>query len=374
MVTVGRDPDCNVVVTDGLASGRHCAFEFRGDKWYVQDLGSTRGTYIDGRKLTKPAPVEGAFHVVLGDDTAGMHVRVVTAGTHTAKPPRSRMPLLLGGLALLVAIGGAIGTWLALSGGSDSDGSPNTGEQLASAKESTVYIVNPEGGGAGSGAFVADDLVLTNRHVIEGGTTFFLGVSDAEDSPVTIRYEAELESTHPFLDVALIRVVETIEIDLDTGPEVVAAIPTPDPVEIGDSTTLRTGEGINSLGFPALTSQGTVLTEDMLITPSVSVAEGEIVNFQLWPGCNGATEAQLIDGSECSPDGDLPRGNMLSSDLSGSGGSGGPVIVDGQLVAIRYAVLDPSGLQEATGIATTGGASISIPVEYFEDWLDQNIS
>lgn len=74
-------------------------------------------------------------------------------------------------------------------------------------------------------------------------------------------------------------------------------------------------------------------------------------------------------GGQCSTDGDLPRGNLLSDDFSGSGGSGGPVVVDGELVAVRYAVRQTSG----EGMAT-GGLAQSIPVELFEDWLIGTIS
>jgi len=49
-VLIGRDPGCDLVLTDGLVSSRHALIEDRGDGWALVDLGSTNGTSVNGQK------------------------------------------------------------------------------------------------------------------------------------------------------------------------------------------------------------------------------------------------------------------------------------------------------------------------------------
>ena len=47
---VGRDPACDLVLTDALVSSRHALLEDRGDCWALIDLDSTNGTSVNGTK------------------------------------------------------------------------------------------------------------------------------------------------------------------------------------------------------------------------------------------------------------------------------------------------------------------------------------
>jgi diguanylate cyclase (GGDEF)-like protein len=49
-LVVGRDPGCDLVLTDALVSSRHAMIEDRGDGWALLDLGSTNGTSVNGEK------------------------------------------------------------------------------------------------------------------------------------------------------------------------------------------------------------------------------------------------------------------------------------------------------------------------------------
>ncbi|HLR98387.1 FHA domain-containing protein [Mycolicibacillus parakoreensis] len=51
-VLIGRADDSTVVLTDDYASARHARLSQRGSEWYVEDLGSTNGTYLDKAKVT----------------------------------------------------------------------------------------------------------------------------------------------------------------------------------------------------------------------------------------------------------------------------------------------------------------------------------
>ncbi|MFT3901478.1 MAG: FHA domain-containing protein [Gordonia sp. (in: high G+C Gram-positive bacteria)] len=49
---LGRADDSTLVLTDDYASERHARLSRRGDDWYLEDLGSTNGTYLDRAKVT----------------------------------------------------------------------------------------------------------------------------------------------------------------------------------------------------------------------------------------------------------------------------------------------------------------------------------
>ena len=50
---VGRDPSCEIVVTDGSVSRRHARLEKRGNSWWVVDQGSANGTYVNSLKIAE---------------------------------------------------------------------------------------------------------------------------------------------------------------------------------------------------------------------------------------------------------------------------------------------------------------------------------
>jgi pSer/pThr/pTyr-binding forkhead associated (FHA) protein len=57
-VLLGRNPECTLVLDDDFASGRHARIYRRDDGWFVEDLGSTNGTYLGASRLTEPMPLE----------------------------------------------------------------------------------------------------------------------------------------------------------------------------------------------------------------------------------------------------------------------------------------------------------------------------
>jgi hypothetical protein len=52
---VGREPSCEIVVTDGSVSRRHARLEKRGAAWWVVDQGSANGTYVNSLKVAEQA-------------------------------------------------------------------------------------------------------------------------------------------------------------------------------------------------------------------------------------------------------------------------------------------------------------------------------
>jgi pSer/pThr/pTyr-binding forkhead associated (FHA) protein len=65
-VLLGRADDSTLVLTDDYASTRHARLSPRGPDWFVEDLGSTNGTYLDRSKVTTAARVPLGTPVHIG--------------------------------------------------------------------------------------------------------------------------------------------------------------------------------------------------------------------------------------------------------------------------------------------------------------------
>jgi pSer/pThr/pTyr-binding forkhead associated (FHA) protein len=57
---VGRDPDCDVVLSSRSVSRRHALVERAADGWVVRDLGSANGVFVEGKRLKEATLAAGA--------------------------------------------------------------------------------------------------------------------------------------------------------------------------------------------------------------------------------------------------------------------------------------------------------------------------
>ena len=48
---MGRSPDNDVILRDPATSGHHARLERRGETFWVVDLGSTNGTFVNGESI-----------------------------------------------------------------------------------------------------------------------------------------------------------------------------------------------------------------------------------------------------------------------------------------------------------------------------------
>ncbi|HEX9380083.1 MAG TPA: FHA domain-containing protein [Gaiellaceae bacterium] len=67
-LTIGRGRQNDIpIATDEYASARHARFEPRQDGVWVQDLGSTNGTYLNGTRLDRPRRLTQGDIVRIGE-------------------------------------------------------------------------------------------------------------------------------------------------------------------------------------------------------------------------------------------------------------------------------------------------------------------
>jgi hypothetical protein len=65
-ILIGRADDSTLVLDDDYASTRHARLSFSGGDWFVEDLGSTNGTYLDRAKVTGPTRVPPGVPIRIG--------------------------------------------------------------------------------------------------------------------------------------------------------------------------------------------------------------------------------------------------------------------------------------------------------------------
>jgi hypothetical protein len=97
---VGRDgpPRCALTIDDARVSGMHAELRWTGSAWQVKDLGSTNGTYLDGKRLQAGATAEVHDHSRIAFGRAECEWELVDAG-----PPAPMVVPLEGGEVVLLA-------------------------------------------------------------------------------------------------------------------------------------------------------------------------------------------------------------------------------------------------------------------------------
>ena len=68
--SIGRDVNNSIVIDDSFVSADHSVLSFRGRAWYVEDRGSTNGTWLNGQR------VEGLLPLGYGDEVQIGQVRL----------------------------------------------------------------------------------------------------------------------------------------------------------------------------------------------------------------------------------------------------------------------------------------------------------
>ncbi len=56
VAAIGRDLDNQLVFVDPTVSGRHAVTNLRDGAWWIEDLGSTNGTFVNGRTVEPGRP------------------------------------------------------------------------------------------------------------------------------------------------------------------------------------------------------------------------------------------------------------------------------------------------------------------------------
>ena len=64
--TIGKNPKCNIVVNVPTVSGRHCRLTENDQGYLLEDLGSTNGTFVGGKRIAGTIKIKRDTPVLLG--------------------------------------------------------------------------------------------------------------------------------------------------------------------------------------------------------------------------------------------------------------------------------------------------------------------
>ena len=65
-ITMGRANDVTLPLGDDYSSGRHARLFSQNGQWFVEDLGSTNGTFLGRAKVSRPEPVPVGVPIRIG--------------------------------------------------------------------------------------------------------------------------------------------------------------------------------------------------------------------------------------------------------------------------------------------------------------------
>jgi hypothetical protein len=63
---IGRGNDAAIRLDDDYVSTRHARIAVSGDQWYVEDLGSTNGTYVGTSRITQATAISLGTQIRIG--------------------------------------------------------------------------------------------------------------------------------------------------------------------------------------------------------------------------------------------------------------------------------------------------------------------
>ena len=65
-ITVGRDPVCDCAFDDQTLSAHHARLVYRQEQWWVEDLGSTNGTFLNDQQVSIPTVLTNGDKIRFG--------------------------------------------------------------------------------------------------------------------------------------------------------------------------------------------------------------------------------------------------------------------------------------------------------------------
>jgi serine phosphatase RsbU (regulator of sigma subunit)/pSer/pThr/pTyr-binding forkhead associated (FHA) protein len=74
---IGRNPECDVVLQPKSVSRRHAAIVRKEGGFLLRDMGSTRGTYVNGQKITNPVMLQDGNTIQIGELLLAFSSRLV---------------------------------------------------------------------------------------------------------------------------------------------------------------------------------------------------------------------------------------------------------------------------------------------------------
>jgi hypothetical protein len=93
-LTIGRDPNNDIVINDPQVSRQHARIRRQGGLTVIEDMGSTNGTFVNGMRLANPHTLANGDSISLGDAVKLTYYEAAIATTEPlgGRPTIAGMP------------------------------------------------------------------------------------------------------------------------------------------------------------------------------------------------------------------------------------------------------------------------------------------
>jgi ABC transport system ATP-binding/permease protein len=94
-ISLGRDESCDMAFDKAqfpMVSRRHAEVRWNAGEWMLVDLGSSFGTFLNGRKMERPMPLPVGSAIQLGTDGPILKVIWYDVETESFQPPATAVP------------------------------------------------------------------------------------------------------------------------------------------------------------------------------------------------------------------------------------------------------------------------------------------
>jgi hypothetical protein len=335
----GRSPESPLQISDSSVSFRHASIDRVDGSWFIEDLQSTNGTFVNGERVSRLLVVNGdivylgQFKLIFQDGELklpGQETSTPFSSTTNSSSTSSFKRLVLGAFMFvgLLVVGFAI------------QGKPwSNSSNAANAIKATVLIVVSNSSGeacwSGSGFVVGDgSMVVTNAHVAAPGRED----SYLEKQCTNLKVGYTTNDRQP---PSIFRIARVLEI---SEGEDLALLKISDPLKGVRSLELQNarlviGDPLTAYGYPALGGE------------TITVSNGVVSGFD----SSGGSELIKITA------------------VINSGNSGGPVIgKDNKVIGVASAA-NLAGIEcTDSGECFTDGQNVNLarPITLISDWLN----
>jgi pSer/pThr/pTyr-binding forkhead associated (FHA) protein len=79
-ITVGRDHNCDIFSSDDTISAYHARLAYHHAQWWLEDLGSTNGTRLNGQAVTTPTVLTNDDEIICGTMTLMVDIATQMSG------------------------------------------------------------------------------------------------------------------------------------------------------------------------------------------------------------------------------------------------------------------------------------------------------
>ncbi len=73
-IIIGRQPECDCVLSDDTASAHHARLSFHHNQWWVEDLQSTNGTKLNDSRINVPTVIISGDVITCGHTHLTVHL------------------------------------------------------------------------------------------------------------------------------------------------------------------------------------------------------------------------------------------------------------------------------------------------------------